>query len=359
MGTTFTIMEQPPTGVEGDGGAQAAVFEWTSERSSSAPAGGARACPQEAMDVGGLMTMVRTKNPGAINPSFQILGPDYKAITFHGQFDDRYNGEGWAVNEMRRLEDMFRRGNMIRISVDAEGFLGIVGEWNFNYRRKWDIGYRFTVELHSRDDKRVDSGVPPPLADPSFILAKLDQQGLYLGNLHARRPELSMYTKIMRGINEGIGDVIAGIDSVANALDTKTGILSPLGDLKNIATQLDSIRGHCSKVLTKLVSLKSTVAMTCATGKDVVDFEAWSKMVGSQLRLMRQTSHQGAVACQQRASGGVSGIYKPRKGQSLYSVSRDVYGTPFGWKAIYFANHLSSTTFAGTETLVIPAKGAK
>ena len=358
MATEFRITEQPPTGSEGDGGAQASEFVWTTAKSAPGNNGGARACPVEVLEIGGKQTLVRTKNPGAIFPSFQILGPDREPISLHGRWDDRYNFRGYAVQEMRRFEDLCRRGNMVRVEVDREGFIGLLSDWKFSYRRHWDISYSFTLSVHSRDDEAVITGTPVQTNDPGTILANANRQGDAVAATHARRPEASTYGKVMKAINQALGSVSVGILSVANILDTRTGVLKPIGDFKAIATQLRSIQGNCSTVLNQLVTAKAETQMTVRTAKDVLDFEAWTKSVGSQLRLLRQHCAQGALACDRRDVGSTTRIYRPRKSQSLYSVSQDCYGTPFAWKLIYNANHLHSVVALGNETWVIPAKGA-
>ena len=359
MATEFRISEVPSAGMDGGGGANSQQFVWTADKKASVPAlGGARACPREAMEIGGRQTMVRTKNPGAVYPNFQVLGPDREPIALHGVWDDRYNFKGYAVFEMRRFEDMCRRGNNVRVSVDAQGFVGKLSDWKFTYRRAWDIGYTFTLSVHSRDDGENTPAMPNDVQDPVTITAKLNQQGDYVAATHARRPESSIYGKVMSGIRSGLGAVADGLAWMTNMLSTKTGALKPLGDLKAIATQLRSLQGNCSTVLNQLVTAKATTDMTCRTARAVVDYEAWSKSMASQLRLLRQKSRQGAVACDQRVQPATMSTYRPRKGQSLYSVSMDVYGTPFEWRGLYSANHLTTTIMDGTRTLIVPARGA-
>ena len=358
MATEFRISEITSLAEVSDTGKEGARFVWTSAKTIPGDAdGGARACPREVMEMGGHQVLVRTKNPGSRNPSFQILGPDYKPITLHGVWDDRYNYRGYAVQTMRDFEDMARRGNRVMVSVAAQGFIGVIEDWTFPYRRNWDIGYSFVLNIWGRNDAKITTTAAPPPKDPWTMAAGLNQQADYVAAEHARRPEKSIYAKTMQAINQGLGEVSVGLNAVSKALDTRTGVLSPIGDFKNLATQFRSIQGNCSTVLNSMVSVRSDVDMTYRTGKDVLDFEAWGKSMAGQLRLLRHGSRQAAVACDQRDIACTVGSYRPRKGQSLYSVSQDCYQTPFGWKAIYDANHLHSTTLLGTETLIIPARG--
>jgi nucleoid-associated protein YgaU len=359
MATIFRISEVPPVGQEGDGGPFTAQFAWTSAKRADDPAaGGGRACPRDVMDIAGKQIVVRTKNPGSVFPSFQVLGPDREPITLHGLWDDRYNFEGYAAQEMQAFDEMCRRGNMVRVSVDQQGWFGIITDWKFSYMRRWYIGYQFTLSIRSRDDEKIKTSQPPEAKDPGTILAGLNRQGEVVAATNYRRPEASTYGAVMSAIRSGLGAVSDGLLLVANLLDTRTGVLKPIGDFGAIASQMRGIQGNCSSVLNSLVTARADVSMTVRTAKDVLDFEAWSKSMGSQLRLLRYGAAGGAHACEQRSVGASVGTYRPRKGQSLYSVSQAVYGTPFAWKLIYDANHLHSTYLTGTETLTIPARGA-
>jgi hypothetical protein len=358
MATIFRISEVPPIGQEGDGGPSAARFIWTSAKRADDPAdGGARACPRDVMEIAGKQTMVRTKNPGAVFPSWQILGPDREPIALHGSFADRYNFSGYAEKTMDDFEAMCRRGNKVRVSVDQQGWFGYISDWKFSYRRRWDIGYSFTLSIHSRDDEKVKPGTPPESKDPGTILAGLNQQGDAVAATHYRRPEASLYSKALGGIRAGLGAVSDGLLSVANLLDTRTGVLKPIGDFKAIASQLRGVQGNCSTVINQLVTARADVTLTVQTAKAVLDFEAWSKSMAAQMRLLREGARGGAVACEARAVGTTTKVYRPRRGQSLYSVSQAVYGSPFGWQIIYNANRLHSVYLDGTEVLNIPARG--
>jgi hypothetical protein len=76
---------------------------------------------------------------------------------------------------------------------------------------------------------------------------------------------------------------------------------------------------------------------------------------------MRLTTHRSRKAANDmdaRDIPATMGIYRPFKGEHIYSVSRKAYGTPNAWQTIFKANHLTSLTFQGSETLVIPKTGS-
>ncbi len=97
-----------------------------------------------------------------------------KPFTMHGKLDDRYNGDGFALNEMRRLEAMFQRGNLCRFQYGPLALDGIVTEWDFPVQRTWDIDYEFTVSVHQRPDEANLDRSPETPSDPSTLLDDLD-----------------------------------------------------------------------------------------------------------------------------------------------------------------------------------------
>src|ERR1700760_3127605 len=149
----FTILELPVDGSPGQ------YFVWTASGRPPNSAvtmpnvitgqGGAKAIPVQPFPLGGKQRTVRTNYPGAQQPSEQVLGPDLKPSKFSGKLDDRYNFLGYAVQEMRRLEAMFKRGNPVRIQYMSIVREGLIVDWDFGYLREWQITYAFEMSVHN------------------------------------------------------------------------------------------------------------------------------------------------------------------------------------------------------------------
>jgi hypothetical protein len=150
---TLTELVTAPAATRGED------FAWSASPSPGTLGGSlgnlrARAAPKAPWTFGGSMRHVRTDYPGSTTPSVQILGPKHDTFTIEGMFDDRFNFPGYAVGEMRRLEEMCKRGNLCRVAFQDQAFYGIFIDWKFPYRRDWQIGY--TLHLRrSRAARRV------------------------------------------------------------------------------------------------------------------------------------------------------------------------------------------------------------
>jgi hypothetical protein len=73
-------------------------------------------------------------------------------------------------------------------------------------------------------------------------------------------------------------------------------------------------------------------------------------------RLSMGRSRRARVGLAERQTPATKRLFRPRKGQSIYEVSRQCYGTPFGHRQIAQANHFNGIIFEGTEVLVIPER---
>lgn len=355
----FKITEIPAGTSPDDGTGE--VFMWTSDWTAPDGLTAARAAPRGDWRIPGQQRQVRTDYPGGVNPSRQILGPSQKAFTWIGVWDDRFNGKGFAVAEMRRFENMCRRGNPVQVEFQEQSFRGVITEWEWTYKRDWQIGYSFTFDPDNRTDVEATTSTAPP-GDPGTAVEDLQIIAVKTAGVHADKPAYAIGgtngAGLISSVSSGLAKVSKGINDVAGLLDIKTGILKPIGDLRAMGTQFRRIKGDCAEVAAKLGTAKATLAMGVRSAKAMLDFETWGRSTARLMRVAAKTAESAAKDVIRRDVGNPKGIYRPRKGESIYSVSRACYGSPFNGRAIRLANpQYKSIRFAGTETLVIPERG--
>lgn len=338
----FTVQEIPAGGGTGE------RFEWTSDR---------RSIPKKAWEIGGRLRTVRTDYPGAENPSEQVLGPSFEPFTLEGRWDDRYNTPGFAVAEMRRFEAMCRRGNPVWIQFQGQVFFGLVTEWVFPYSMDWRIGYRFTVSNHGRPDAISGSRSPSTVPSTSQSFDEVDLETQALLAVQKASPAHAFKTPLKTDVDELLATMSQTRDALADTLDTRTGALKPIGDFKRMATQFRIMGGQAMSVTEALVAARSDTELGIRTALTVLDFESWSRTLRSRCRLLMGSANRAARHVEERDTPAAKGFYKPHRGESLYHVSRQVYGTPYAWRLIADANNLSTFQLDGTETLLIPERG--
>jgi hypothetical protein len=362
---TFRIKELLPGGT-------GEVFEWVAD---SRPRGGARAAPHGEWTIGGKMRTVRTDYPGALYPTEQVLGPRHEDQTFDGRWDDRYNYRGYAVEEMRRFDEMVRRGNRVRISFQEQVFEGLITGWEFPYRGDWLVRYHFTFSVHGRPDdpavaRIVQSGVDAlrgilrspqtvPTPEQAFDGVDLATQAALEEQRFAPRQALS--GDRADTVDEALSNLVRARNQAGSTLDIRdlSSVRSPFSEFMRMATQFRVMRSEAFSVLSNLSAVRSDLDLDVRSAMNVLSFECWSRGLRYQARLVMGSTNEAARLIELRAKPPAVRTYRPFAGESLYSVSRRFYGTPHAWGEIYERNALTTFTMTGNELLVVPERGAE
>lgn len=355
-GGVFTIEELRPLGSADPNAPPTERFEWISGKAGG-PKGGARAAPVQHWDIGGQLKTVRTDYPGARVPSEQVLNVRHKDFTLRGNFDDRYNFIGYAVLEKQRFESMCRRGNPVRISFESQVFEGLITDWTFSYRTELDVDYAFTFSNHTSpaDDQPVSTAAPVATAPQAYDDAQLVVQSLQAQNRDA--PAAAMTGTLRSDVEETLRAIDRDMDTLADQLDTKRGILKPIGDFRRHATLFRMVASNAFNVITGLTAARSDLNVGVRTAMSVLDFEVWSRSLRYHSRLLMGRSTKSARDMDERKLPYPIRFYRPHQGESLYRISRQFYGTPHAWRLIAERNGLHTLTMTGEETLIIPERG--
>ncbi len=336
-------------------------FEWTSDQSALPGArGGARACPLQPWVIGGELRKVRTDYPGAKSPSTQVLGPVQKPQTLRGRWDDRYNFAGYAEQEMRRFEKMCRRGNLVRIQFQGQAFEGLIDDWDFPYRRSWDIGYEFVLDVHDRTEHRdISDRSPPTVPSPAQTFDEVDLAVQSALEAHGEAPLSTM------GGSTGFdveGDLVLLADarlSLSLTLDNQE--LAPtervVDAFTRLATQFRGVQAAAMSTIANLFEVRADVDLTVQTPMGVLDFECWSRSVRFSCRAAMHSAARGDLAAAERADPSARRVHQAQEGESLYAISQLYYGTPWCWHLIADRNRLTHFTLTGDELLIIPERG--
>lgn len=334
-------------------------FVWTADRTPpDSVVGGARAAPLKPWPMPLKQRTERTDYPGARAPTEQILGPAWQPFTLTGKWDDRYNFAGYAIKELARFEAMVSRGNLVLIQFLSQEFHALITDFVPEYRREWDIGYSFTVSNHGRPQGfDLSSRAPATVrtqdkaVDESAVIAKA------LASWHQdNAPRVATSGSSVTSVTASLKDLDAHINTIADSIDTRRGVLKPIGDFKKTASLFRIVAADATGILTNLQAVRSDTELSFLTAKGVLDWEAWSHGTRFQTRVLLGQANAAAKDMDERDAPTPVKVYRPFRGQSLYGVSRAVYGTPHGWRDIQQRNHLTGFTLDGTEELIIPER---
>jgi hypothetical protein len=321
--------------------------------------GGARAAPLGSWLLGIQINHVRTDYPGARSASLQVLSARRKAFTLTGKWDDRWNFPGYAVSEMTRMEAMVQRGNVCRFQFQQQTMDGLIVEFDPDYKGEWLVRYSITVEPIGRPADYQPNRSPP---GPLTPVQRFDAAAVSIIALQEAAdtvPASALGGTLADDVAGTVVDTVVARDQLGATLDQRDlrPNAQPAASLPRLATQFRQLGDSAQRVINSLVEVRADVDVITQTAADVLRFEDWSRSMRYNARLLLGRSLDGADDMQERAEPGAERLYRPNAGQSLYKISREVYGTPHGWRAIAERNGLASMTLTGEELLIIPERG--
>lgn len=357
----FIIQEQPS--LEGFIPRSGAVrFEWDSDHRSS---------PVQPWSGGVHQRTARVDYPGSDNPTEQVLGPNFKPFTLSGRWQDKFNGgaaatlggvtitEGFAIKTFNAFLAMVRRGNVVQISFKSLVFIGIITDFDWDYRREYDIGYSFTFSPHRRPgaDELAKPPSPRVTRDAKTLSKKVEQRiKTDMAAIAVNKPS----TQIAGDISPLTSAQLAAMESasdefqfIVNHRILRTDADADLSVLRAIASG-DLLIGRASLQITGLSGLSSDTSLMYQTPLGVLGLETWARGTAASSRLVVFDSYDARQQLDEQAQPDAIALYQPFKGESLYSVSNRFYNTPHNWRLIKERNLLPSSNMTGTEILIIP-----
>ncbi len=360
----FTITELPSVGDPDITDLLGLRFEWTSDSKPITPfhgsgGGGARACPVKPWRQGGVLRTKRTDYPNAKIPSEQVLGPAHKRHTFSGRWDDRYNGAGYAKFERDRFVDMCERGSLVQIQYDSDVFVGLIVDWDCDVNQAWRIPYTFTVSIHNRtnqtDRTRVVATPPDPTSSLNDVITSV--QAMLDSDQFA--PRHAVTGGLADDVTSLLVDNVSAHQQLADTIDNRDLNLPthPVDGMLRIATLFRQQRNKASDLLDRLATVRADLDTTMISAMDVLNFEDWVRSLRWYARIVIRQANAGDVAASEHAAPAPVRLYRPQRGEHLYTISQRFYGTPHGWRLIYDRNALSSFVLTGAEILLIPERG--
>lgn len=352
----FTITELKRAG---DGGYidTPVKFVWTNEN---------YAAPRGSWKFGLEQRSVREDYPGTEEPVEQVLGPNYKDFSLNGVWDDRYGGRGFALNTYREFEALVQRGTLCRFEFESISIVGLIKDADLDYKRSSLIGYTFTVSPHYRVSgstgtgttvrRKAEEAFKPVTEHRDAVIAATEFMELvYQGAIDRVAKQVTGTTMAdTRGFLDSLRDAANKItDAVNQRLDPT---IETFEALRRIANGLAVVKGSAAGVLTQVAAMKSSVNMAWDSAVGALDFDVMRTDLSRYSRMLVLTGHQGRNDINRRAEPKAVALYRPHKGESLYTISQRFYGTPSMWRLISTRNGLQSMTLQGTEVLIIPER---
>lgn len=349
----FTITELKRAG---DGGYVDTLvkFTWTNDN---------RAAPRGTWKFGQTQRTVREDYPGVDAPVEQVLGPNYKEQSLEGVWDDRHNYTGFALETQNKFEALVQRGSMVRLEFESISFTGILKDADYTYKRSGYIGYTFTISPHFRKSGGIGSGTtarrtPPKAFNPTdYAATQTKAMSGFMLSVHQDAPTTHMTGSVWSDVGELIADVQRAVATGLDTVDQRVGQAEAfITDYRRLANALNVIKGSAFDVISEVSIQRSDVVLSYDDAVASLDFDVWRTQLSAYARQMMLVAHDGAVELSKRADPTAVALYRPRAGESLYSISQRYYGTPTQWRTIADRNGLTTMVLQGNELLIIPQR---
>lgn len=346
---TFVVVELQRT-AQGQYVETLVRFEWDSKT---------RSAPRHGWEYGVTLRTNREDYPGSDEPVEQVLGAHYDPQTFHGVWDDRWAGTGFAENQRTEFEKLVQRGNYVRVSFEGVTFTGIITHFKPTYYNSIRTGYEFTLSPHWRvqgGDTRRGRILAPKAVDPVAHLLAVDQaidQALAALN---SMPLPRLNTDVGSQIASSIGDWqdrANTIDGVISGRVLAVAVDAP-NSISKVVSGFNGIAQSASALLPTLNVVRTDLNLDYEAAISNLALDSGARDLAFAIRSLIVECYNAAQDLAKLYDPKAKAIYRPRKGESLYGISNRFYGTPHRWRDIADRNKLTGFTLTGFEVLVIP-----
>jgi hypothetical protein len=341
----FKITELTPSG---DGGSK---FVWDRDTQSS---------PANAWEYAVALRTVKEHYPGVSgNPTEQVLGWNYDDFDLEGKWDDRYAGAGFADQTRIAMEALIKRANKVRLEFEGINVVGIVTKLTITYRTKWLNRWVLHFSPHYREGDEQVALAPPAVANPNTYQVQASAIYQAMTDTHAQAPRSyiggTSYTQVAAQLDQ-IGATVDLVSSIVSnrVLTVSASAGQPVSSLARLAQSFATLQVQAAAML-PLVVLPSDTSLMLPQAAPTLALEAWARDLGYQSRSMVFLAWKASQDLSVRVDPEALALYRPKAGESLYSISIRFYQTPNRWRDIYDRNRLRTFTLSGTEVLVIPS----
>lgn len=339
------------------------VFAWDS-RTHSMP-------QMETLDYELKINTVRELDPLSEEIVEQVMGPEWSPFEMHGDWLDKWAGQGFAEDTEREFARMVGRVPLVRVQLDKRSFTGIITNLKIRYRTSGEIGYTITFSPHTNENvgtfRREPSNAPTVhpvesrLGEIEDLTTDLgDELDLAVATVPAKTDDIEALQIPIDTVSIELRRASAAYDAIA--FDAQLG-----GDLLTIGertvSHLFALASSFSRVEQAATDVAFTVGQLAAVDvvayQDVsggIGFEEWSRNTYCDAQLAAAAARAAAADARARAAQRPMTLHVVKAGETLFRISTRYYGTPNSWRVIYTANDLDSITLVAGTTLVIPER---
>jgi len=333
--------------------------------------------PHVPFEWGGRLRYSETNYPGWDEPTVQVLGNQEEPITVTGRLHDRRQQAdlGVAYATMEALEELRRRGNMLKITLGEWVRYGYLDQTRFRMKTKRDMEYELDIFIVSEFPPQQCPLVEASKRYPSEANARLKELKENLDD------NLLDYTTDYPQdpfdvINDVVSDVSAEIAKVTDAVDAAIGLFESFSRNLNRAVALvASAKAKLFQYNQRIGKLQLDANVRQKSLKEAVNYSGVTNAY-PQIKKENVTSgyknveralvtkrliYDALVEMLQIATELDSIINRTPKarhvvsdGETLQTIAVQYYGDASFWYVIYKHNKLTPDALAAGDVLEIP-----
>ena len=309
-------------------------------------------------------TEVKTKRvdyPGTIHsPTEQILSVKFTDFTLSGEFRDKWNYPGYAVEAQRGLESI--AGRMVRTSYRSIYCDGVLTHLDFDYFHEARIGYSFVISPHNREPGQRLQSSPRTVLNSKQLLGELLVLRDEIAVVHGNSPRFFVAGSLWTDVNEIIKEWDKNLSILEDIINQRIVLpgTEPGLALQRISAMFRLVRSNAESMVDLLDTKRSDTDLTYAGASHILRFDVWSKGVLKGAKLLIVASERASREILSRAKPNLVALYSPKAGEHLMKIANQFYSNPLNWKRIATRNNLgSSLVLTGEELLIIPEAVAR
>jgi hypothetical protein len=264
------------------------------------------------------------------------MGPDDRPVEWSGLF---LGTDAGARAEL--LDAMRSEGKAYPLSWGRHSYTVIVGTFEANFQRKYQIPYRISCVV-------VEDLATPSVSEAQVSLDDQIEQDLKnaetKSGLIGNDTLASAITTIRSAVSEVTSFVSATAKEIQSVLEP---VLATQQQVRSIIAELSPI-GDAAQGLAGVVPYAPFGTAAISLKRDIDSFAQLDS-------LYQMDASLGRIATNLTADG-VSGKLVTMAGGDLYHVAAQQYGDASAWPVIARANGLSDPMLDGVQTLTVPEK---
>lgn len=339
------------------------VFEWEDRTHSMM---------QDVLGLKLKVNTVRETPPGAEEPVEQVMSTEWSPFEMHGEWMDKWAGDGFAWNTFVEFARLVKRTSLVRLELGRHSLIGLLTDLDIRYRTDHEIAWQVTMSPHVNETignaRRPPSSAPTtmPFTQRATDMAdSFDLVDALMDLVDASVPvsadgldEIDSARTQLDELRGSLEDQYAAIDALAVPPDPD---LTPAEFLDVTKRKIEAVTGGFRHV--EVVALETFQTINGITSDvvlaydDVVGmlrFEEWIRSMANESIRTYQVAAAGELDARARNNSRVRAVHRTRADESLERISARYYGTPDNWTLIYDANALDSIILEGGIDLVIP-----